>query len=446
MSEPLILNRVYNEDNLTTMRRMEDCSVDAVVTDPPYELGFMGKHWDSTGVAYSVEFWKEVLRVLKPGGHLLSFGGSRTYHRMACAIEDAGFEVRDMVEWVYGSGFPKSLDISKAIDKHAGVEREVVGVDRSAIRINAVRNCKGASSLQLGLKAEGSGVITSPTTDSAKQWSGWGTALKPAHEPICMARKPLGEKTVAENVLKYGTGGINVDGCRVPTDSGVDDMLRTVERKERKAPLWKDGSGFKNENNKLTGVPVSGRFPSNLIHDGSEEVVAMFPTNAGAAAPVAAGQKSWGGEIYGKFKQGGDDGATFYADKGSAARFFYCAKASASERNMGCEGMEDVEKWAGHANQINGSGKLAKPIIAKNHHPTVKPIALMKYLITLVTPPGGTVYDPFAGSGSTLIAAKQLGFNYIGSELQPEYCEIANARIAAATQEKPVVSNQLSLL
>lgn len=343
--------------NLEVLPKLVDCSVDAIVTDPPYELGFMGKAWDASGIAYNVGLWRECLRVLKPGGHMLAFGGSRTYHRMACAIENAGFEIRDQMLWVYGSGFPKSHNISKALDK----------------------------------SEEGK--------EAAKQWDGWGTALKPAHEPICLARKPI-EGTVADNVLKWGTGGINVDACRVGG--------------------------------------ITGRFPANLMHDGSQEVVELFPASAGAAAPVKAGYegKARNG-IYHDYKQRGDDGATYYADKGSAARFFYCPKASKADRDEGCEAFE-TRKVNSNLNTKNGSGERpdGEPTAErKNFHPTVKPTELMKYLCRLITPPGGVVLDPFAGSGSTGKAALAEGFYFIGIELNQEYLNIAKARIDAAANE-----------
>lgn len=391
----------------------------------------MGKSWDNTGIAYSVEFWKEVLRVLKPGGFLLSFGGSRTYHRMACAIEDSGFEIRDMVEWVYGSGFPKSLNIGKAIDKIQGNKREIIGEQTSGKILRA--NGQNERPYQ-----EGVDRFTMDITKGNSKFEGWGTALKPAHEPICMARKPLSEKTVAENVLKYGTGGINIDGSRIPTDNNLNGGAYSGGERPTQ---FLNGGLYRKEPE--TFSPPSGRFPANLIHDGSPEVVAMFPSNAGAAAPVASGQKGWGGEIYGKFAQGGDDGATFYADKGSAARFFYCAKASGSERNMGCDDLEEKDKQTlnNYANPSEGRTASKSGSPSKNHHPTVKPIALMKYLVKLVTPPSGIVYDPFAGSGSTLVACKELGFDFIGSELQSDYCQIATARLSAV-----VIDTQLTLL
>jgi site-specific DNA-methyltransferase (adenine-specific) len=352
------MQEIRHGDCLAVMREMQDASVDAVVTDPPYGLSFMGKKWDYD--VPSEDVWRECLRVLKPGGHLLAFAGTRTQHRMACRIEDAGFEIRDMIAWVYGSGFPKSLDVSKAIDKAAGVEREVVGPNPNG-RPNMVR--VEASVLAPRVDAP----LTAPATEAARQWQGWGTALKPALEPITMARKPLAG-TVAANVLEHGTGAINVDGCRVGTEATI-----TV----------------RNGNSGAHGR--YGRWPANLIHDGSEEVVRLL---------------------------------------NDAARFFYCAKASAKDRDEGVAGV------AGVAGGMSGrrDGTMGSITMRKNTHPTVKPTDLMRYLCRLVTPLGGTVLDPFAGSGSTGKAAALEGFRFIGIEREAEYVEIARARIAAAVE------------
>lgn len=350
---------LHEGDCVEVMKQLPDNSVDSVVTDPPYELGFMGKKWDSTGIAYSVVMWREVLRVLKPGGHVLAFGGTRTYHRMACAIEDAGFEIRDQLQWLYGSGFPKSMELGKQIDKAAGVKREVIGqLNTHDIRGNALMDRKGSVTLD----------ITAPSTPEAVQWDGWGTALKPANEPICLARKPLAEATIAANVLKWGTGALNIEACRIPVDPAVDDMLRTTNRAKRQSQTWEEGSGFKNEANSLTGVRAEGRFPANILLD--EEAAAMLDEQTGFGA------------------------------SGGASRFFYVAKASKSERGE------------------------------NNLHPTVKPLKLMRYLVRLITPPGGTVLDPFAGSGTTLLAAEREGFDSVGIEMNPEYCEIIRRRMA----------------
>jgi site-specific DNA-methyltransferase (adenine-specific) len=392
------------------LKELPDNSIDSIVTDPPYELGFMGKSWDASGVAYDVTVWQECLRVLKPGGHLLSFGGSRTYHRMACAIEDAGFQIRDQIMWVYGSGFPKSLNVSKSIEgllttgsanktafKHLAGEQ----VDRGDWGIAKQQFTYGqrdtnydetASATRLG-KLE-------PTTAEAQVWDGWGTALKPAHEPIVMARKPL-VGTVANNVLTYGTGGINIDGCRVGNET------RTYGGMSANQP---DVGTFRDDNwtPKEIEVTVAGRFPANFIHDGSDEVVELFPSD--------------------KPNQ-------------SAARFFYCAKASKKDRNEGLDEFEEKQtlggggltaeiKEDGSYETASAGGKFGS-VKAKqtNHHPTVKPTDLMRYLCRLITPPNGTVLDPFTGSGSTGKAAVLEGFSFIGVEQSEEYIAIAEARI-----------------
>ena len=413
MAEPIILHG----NNLELLRELPDNSIDSIVTDPPYELGFMGKKWDSTGIAYSVELWAECLRVLKHGGHLLSFSGSRTYHRMVVAIEDAGFEIRDQIMWVYGSGFPKSLNISKAIDKAAGAEREVTGlrkVSPSDLGQNSGWNALDTSS--------GEYKYTSSATDEAKQWDGWGTALKPAHEPIVMARKPL-DGTVANNVLTHGTGGINIDECRVGAE------IRTYGGMSANQP---DVGTFRDDNwtPKEIEVTVSGRFPANFIHDGSDEVLALFPESKGGAYPAKRGHA-----VNTAFASGQETEGGFRAmgDSGSAARFFYCAKANKSERNAGLENLSEQE--AGIKNESGRGFSETDPhrkIMRKNFHPTVKPIALMRYLVRLVTPPNGTVLDPFAGSGTTLVAATMEKFDCIGIEMTDEYLPIIEARVAYA--------------
>lgn len=361
---------------------MPDNSVDAIVSDPPYGLSFMGKHWDYD--VPDVETWAECLRVLKPGGHLLAFAGTRTQHRMAVNIEDAGFEIRDMIAWVYGSGFPKSLDVSKAIDKAAGAEREVIGQQK---RGEGRQFAEGASGFARGMVD-----ITSPATDAARQWQGWGTALKPALEPITVARKPF-KGTVAENVLQYGTGAINVDGCRV----GDEDMSGQFDRE------WNQDGTFGNGKRASQGKQCApGRWPANLIHDGSEEVLRAFPDAKGQQGDLnETGRNRPSSGRFGDMPPPAAHRARIESDK-SAARFFYCAKASKSDRGTA------------------------------NSHPTVKPTDLMRYLCRLVTPPGGIVLDPFMGSGSTGKAAVLEGFQFIGVEREAEYIDIAAARILHA--------------
>jgi len=393
MTEPYEL---HNGDCLEVLRTMPDNSIDAVVTDPPYGLAFMGKRWDYD--VPSEEIWLECLRVLKPGGHLLAFAGTRTQHRMAVRIEDAGFEIRDMIAWVYGSGFPKSLDVSKAIDKAAGADGEWYEHPQYASR-----NGNGTNSIYGQTDGRnGKRHLYAPATPAAQQWHGWGTALKPALEPITVARKPL-IGTVAENVLAHGTGGINVGGCRVGTDTvGWEGKGRNSDSATAGASRGGTQGGYNYTGGEAR--PVQGRWPANLIHDGSEEVVGAFPeTRArGNVLPTKRRQSGGAWAANGSAFGIGPDGLIDSGDSGSAARFFYCAKASKADRGDG------------------------------NNHPTVKPTDLMRYLCRLVTPPGGVVLDPFMGSGSTGKAAMLEGFRFVGIEREAEYLQIARARIQHA--------------
>lgn len=398
------------------MKTMDADSIDSIVTDPPYELGFMGKSWDSSGIAFNVEVWQEALRVLKPGGHLIAFSGSRTYHRMAVAIEDAGFEIRDQIMWVYGSGFPKSHNIAKAIQKADGVQP--VGFKENE---NAAFYGTGSAGQYNPTPRQ---LFMPPTEGVAAEWDGWGTALKPAHEPMVLARKPL-IGTVANNVLTYGTGGLNIDGGRVGT------TVETWPASRSYAPgqIQPGGKG----KTQATGDVPPGRFPANFIHDGSDEVVAGFPDSKGGAYPAKRGQA-----INTAFASGQETEGGFRAmgDSGSAARFFYCAKASKKDRNEGLDGFE--AKFSPTMNDGIGIKEHNSETATKkqNHHPTVKPTSLMQYLLRLVTPPNGIVLDPFLGSGSTGKAAMYEGFNFVGIELTPEYLPIAKARIEFALKDK----------
>lgn len=437
---------VINMECLIGMRMMlADNSIDAVVTDPPYGLskqpdmnevlrhwlngddyvhtggGFMGKTWDSFVPGPSI--WKEVFRVLKPGGHLLAFFGTRTYDLGTLAIRLAGFEIRDQIDWVYGSGFPKSLDVSKAIDKAAGAERsEVIG---KSTRHNSRSFGSEAGDNDYGTYAGGVPDILAPVTDEAKQWQGWGTALKPAHEPICVARKPL-VGTVAENILQFGTGGMNIDDCRTELNG---DFKSSANGRPSITGL------SDNYDPSTANQPdTQGRWPANLIHDGSDEVLNLFPAKAGAAAPVKGTEQSEvTNGIYGKFNDRVP--GQFYSDTGSAARFFYCAKASKSDRDEGVMlAMVTGAEMTGREPDTDGLNSpragAGRTSGARNNHPTVKPTALMQWLVRLVTPPGGKVLDPFTGSGSTGKACAIEGFEFIGFEMDPHYCEIAKQRIA----------------
>ena len=425
-------------DCLDRLKDLEDNSIDAIVTDPPYGLSFMGKKWDYD--VPSVDIWKECLRVLKPGGHLLSFAGTRTQHRMAVNIEDAGFEIRDMIAWVYGSGFPKSLNIGKAVDKLQGNERKIVGTQKLA---GTSATLKGNPNRK-NWYDQGKGGTYTPEisiTRGTSQWEGWGTALKPALEPITVARKPL-EKglNVASNCLKWGVGGINIDGSRVPTSDKYN------------YPNGAGGNSFSvgEEPDGKRTEPVEsnnlGRFPANLIHDGSDEVVGLFPSphGAGVKREIPSG-------VDNNYMGRGRDSGVRIGDSGSASRFFYCAKASKRERNIGCEGLETSKKFtAGNYSQsptcktcdltLNGTNdhsecsgevyyKEMESKNTKNNHPTVKPLALMEYLVKLVSREGQVVLDPFMGSGTTGMACKRLDREFVGIEMIPEYMEIAKCRI-----------------
>lgn len=392
-------------DCVLVMRTLSDASVDSCVTDPPYELGFMGKAWDKSGIAYSVELWREVFRVLKPGAYLLAFGGSRTYHRMACAIEDAGFEIRDQIQWIYGSGFPKSLDVSKEIDKKAGHWRGKAG------KVTTENGAMSGANYERTAKGD-------PITAAAAAWLGWGTALKPAHEPIVMARKPL-EKglTVAQNVLKWGTGAINIDKCRVETTEAWEG---------RQMPDAVDGVTWGGTLNTSSSSHSLGRFPANVIHDGSDEVLAGFPVTT--SGKVTSDKDAYGDGSM--FLNGVSNQNNQHGDSGSAARFFYSPKASKYDREAGLDG---ITARRGGSETFDpktrdGVGDERMPM-HRNHHPTVKPTDLMQYLCRLVTPPGGLVLDPFLGSGSTAKAALIERFRIVGIEMNPEYVEIAEARL-----------------
>jgi DNA modification methylase len=551
--------RIIEGDCVEAIAAMEECSVDAVVCDPPYGLGFMGKQWDTPGKSFverkaetrnrfdhvggnhnpsnaadaartaasenrKAQDWherwaREALRVLKPGGHLLAFGGTRTYHRLACAVEDAGFEVRDTICWLYGSGFPKSLDVSKAIDARAQVNaeterritavgavireyRERAGMERAQVSEAVVGTPSGACwnwehqqlpslefwpsikatlgipddfdgllagdrsrfiaaeravvearimvqgggnalHLRVGERREVAADITAPATPEAEQWSGWGTALKPAHEPIVVARKPLAG-TVAGNVLAHSTGALNIDGCRVDFHGEADEQ--ESKGKNRHADF---GSGAREnavygEDRRDRGehgnYDPPGRWPANVALD--PEAADMLDAQTGETSFNPAGEFGKRGRKGAVYGGGKGIAATVteerdvfgYGDSGGASRFFYVAKASRAERNAGLDGFEEKMPHdnAGHVHadgrawDVPGSHSTARA----NHHPTVKPIALMRWLVRLVTPPGGTVLDPFTGSGTSGCAAALEGFDFIGIERDPEYVPIAKARIA----------------
>jgi DNA modification methylase len=524
--------KILHGDCREVLATLPAASVDSIVTDPPYELGFMGKGWDQTGVANDPATWAAAFRVLKPGGHLLAFSGTRTYHRMVCAIEDAGFEIRDQIGWLYGSGFPKSLDVSKAIDKAAGA----LGARSRGFNAAGVGESNGGSKFRSDHPEY---EPYSPATDAARQWQGWGTALKPAWEPIVVARKPL-IGTVAANVLQHGTGALNIDGCRVATADDLNGGAYSAERKPSESEWVKHGGTIHSSTGEAFVQPP-GRWPANIIHDGSEEVLAAFPQTVAATSRTERSFKGWkqSGELTrdAVYADGGGSAARFFKeckwdsessdqpasdaasrsdscetstadtpaapptsrspgspptpastsasrsstptpsrapaglwdstdttpttptlcesngsappaidasinsarkaaaaadiDRGQGTRFWYSAKASRYDRNDGTYDLpaKVVSVWGGDEDDLSAGKKSTK---AKgNHHPTVKPTDLMRYLCRLVTPPGGTVLDPFMGSGSTLKAAELEGFDAIGIELDEGYIEIARRRIAS---------------
>jgi site-specific DNA-methyltransferase (adenine-specific) len=428
---------VFHGSNLDVLPFMADNSVDSIVCDPPYELGFMGKKWDSSGIAYSVDLWSECLRVLKPGGHLLAFGGSRTWHRLAVAIEDAGFEVRDSIAWLYGSGFPKSHNVALGIDKKLGHE-------------NRGRAIPVASKFQASDVEEKNKLVSNPVdeylakTDDAKKWAGWGTALKPAFEPVVVARKPL-VGTVAENVLVWGVGGLNIDASRI-------DFSET-ETDNRVGTDFVSNGGDASNNANDNQVPnrhyvqmykANGRWPANIILD--EYTAGLLDEQSGESKSGKPGIRTSDGfnaSTYGSgmgIKAGQSNGE--YGDSGGASRFFYVAKANKRDRNEGLDELDSVPA-AKMVDRKQGSAGMNSPRAgagrtggAKNFHPTVKPTDLMRYLIKLVTPAGGIVFDPFTGSGSTGKAALLDGFQFIGIELTADYLPIIEGRLRWAEQER----------
>jgi site-specific DNA-methyltransferase (adenine-specific) len=403
---------IYAGNNLEVLPTLPDNSVDSIVCDPPYELGFMGKSWDSSGIAYSVELWRECLRVLKPGGHLLAFGGTRTWHRLAVAVEDAGFEIRDNIAWLYGSGFPKSHNISKAIDKAAGVEFEA----KPASGVGFMNNTDDGYNTTLNQLTR-----TGESTDDAKAWDGWGTALKPAHEPIVVARKPL-IGTVAENVLTHGVGGINVDACRIGTETiNINNYPDGFDPKNNLNNISQVGQDYETK----TSV---GRWPANIILD--EYTATLLPESNATGSGKASGFRKGGGDGNSVGLAGTKNAADGFSDSGSVSRFFYVAKASKRDRNEGLDELPLIDRGSPAQGMQNMDG--GRDRFRQNFHPTVKPTALMQYLIRLVTPANGVVLDPFAGSGSTGKAAILEHKHFIGIELTAEYLPIIEGRLTHA--------------
>ena len=506
--------KLYQGSMLDMLEVIEPNTIDSIVTDPPYELNFMNKGWDNSGIAFQKETWQKCYEVLKPGGYLLAFGGSRTFHRIACAIEDAGFEIRDTIMWLYGSGFPKSMDISKQIDKRPNrsyenlnlfgkklkEQRELKGYSKNDIdKIMGTntayawwegRNYLGEFKIQFpdkenykklkeilelnddmdfifeeaereiigqreklesyqyknnnvyqinGDKEKITLDITLPSTDLAKQWQGWGTALKPSFEPIIVARKPF-KGSLVDNVIEYGVGGINIDECRV----GNEERTQFSGRSQSKSTVY---NSYNQDNAHYE--TVQGRFPANTIltYDNTdfEEVCGGFPnTKSGIAVRHNSGGNTFGGNN--KKPPMEDLG---YADSGSASRYFYCAKASKKDRDEGLD-IEEQVITDGRKKPIDNAFNRGETL-RKNTHPTVKPTELMQYLIRLVTPDNGTMLDPFNGSGSTGKAAmyenkeRKKNYKYIGIELTEEYLPIAKARIEYVYNLKTEEKKQMNI-
>jgi site-specific DNA-methyltransferase (adenine-specific) len=473
--------KVINGNNIDILKQYPDNYFDAIVTDPPYGLGkepnatelmkdwiekgyheitgtgFMGKEWDAF-IPQPI-FWKEVFRVLKHGGHVLSFFGTRTYDWGVMSMRFAGFEVRDCIQWLYGSGFPKSHNISKAIDKMYGAEREVVGKKECGYQVSISKK-RVEEGYRPNLTNSTKEVdITAPKTNEAKQWDGWGSALKPANEPIVLARKPL-EKglTIAENVLKWGTGAINIDGCRVEFTDIVNMGATQTTNNLSKVKFFDDDRN--NLEKPIETYKSGGRFPANLIlthHEDCECIenenwncvddcpIKILDEQSGVLKSGAMNSIAKGGKynVYGTMTE---RIVTNEASEGGASRFFYVAKASKSERNKGLDGFkiykqEELSSQEKTLTRVRENGTigenpyLGKTAEAKNIHPTVKPIKLMQYLIRLITPPNGIVLDPFCGSGTTGVACKLEGFQFIGLEQDEEYSKIAQARIDNYVEE-----------
>lgn len=439
--------KLYEGNMLDMLDVIEPNSIGSIVTDPPYELGFMGKTWDSSGIAFQPDTWYKCYQVLKPGGYLLAFGGSRTFHRIACAIEDAGFEIRDTICWLYGSGFPKSMSISKGIEA-----REKLGNagTRNKRKIEQACDTEEYTLRQTNNGAMGEIIETTrkqyiPNTDLAKKWDGWGTCLKPSFEPIIVARKPL-DGTCIDNVIKWGVGGINIDECRV----GVEELHNAYAGNKNTGFTAGDNRDEKGKG-MFSGLnhgetTVNGRFPANTIltYDDTdfEEVCGGMPdTKSGTEMTFGSVRKKQPDNCYklGFTQKEFNDGQIApdnYGDSGNASRYFYCAKASKKDRD---EGLEEFDEYimpkTGAEKRLTVGGSKDISLPRKNTHPTVKPTDLIQYLVRLVTPNGETVLDPFNGSGSTGKAVmyenreRNKNYKYIGIELTPEYLPISRARI-----------------
>lgn len=473
--------QILQGDCLERLDELDENSVDCIITDPPYGLtsitkrfgkkgsapakygkdgsfsrlskGFMGKEWDGSGIEYNVDMWEKCLRVLKPGGYLLAFGGTRTYHRITCAIEDAGFEIRDCIMWLYGSGFPKSMNIGLAIDKKNGVESPVIGQNEQILKKQAKDLREGkrkiVDSFNNGAPERNNGfnTVSADIKQAQNEWSGWGTCLKPAFEPIIMARKPF-KGSLINNVLENHVGGLNIDECRVPYEDTPNPATNPLYRQENKDRYKQVEGGRLSEGavawtSGKNGVNAGGRYPANLVltYDDTDydEVCAGFPQSKGGSGKGFKKEDYEEKGVATNFKRGD---FVPYNDSGSASRYFYCAKASSRDRDEGLNELEAKQmydgknaSWGyGNANGDNFGDRIAN-VKRRNTHPTVKPTALMQYLVRLVAPKGATILDPFMGSGSTGKAVayenkdRDMNYKFIGIEKDAEYCDIAKRRI-----------------
>ena len=411
--------KLYQGSMLDMLEVIEPNTIDSIVCDPPYELNFMGKGWDNSGIAFQPETWKKCYEVLKPGGYLLAFGGSRTFHRIACAIEDAGFEIRDTIMWLYGSGFPKSMNIGLAIDKKNGVESKVVSEEKC-----------GKNAMLGGLRDKITNNGNYQIKEAQNKWKGWGTALKPSFEPIIVARKPF-KGSLVDNVIEYGVGGINIDECRVGTSDNLNGGAYS------KGNYYTEDTVYKLGTKRLTGKykQPDGRFPANTIltYDETDfdEVCGGFPTSNKPNGSITKKYKM-NNQVYGDY--GYCNTWDAYQDSGSSSRYFYCAKASKKDREEGLDEFNQEKVNDGRQTSIDNAFQRGETL-RRNVHPCVKPTTLMQYLVRLVTPNGGTILDPFNGSGSTGKAVmyenkeRNKNYKYIGIELTEEYLPIAKARI-----------------
>lgn len=451
--------KLYQGNMLDMLEVVEKESIDSIITDPPYELNFMNKGWDNSGIAFQKETWEKCFKALKSGGYLLAFGGSRTFHRIACAIEDAGFEIRDTIMWLYGSGFPKSMNIGLAIDKKNGVESKVIRtMDAPDLQDVGTRQKElGNGHIQSFGQIENAKRLQYEIKEAQNEWAGYGTALKPSFEPIIIARKPF-KGSLVDNVIEYGVGGINIDECRVDFVSDEDYKITANKNQHEKfgtPPMTNNNVYGDYSMIQPRNYSATGRFPANTIltYDETDfdEVCGGFPNSKGASSQNNySNGHIYRGQSLQESKTSLNGYREWYNDNGSASRYFYCAKASKKDRDEGLDEFNQEKVNDGRQTPIDNAFQRGETL-RKNIHPTVKPTTLMQYLIRLVTPNGGTVLDPFNGSGSTGKAVmyenyeRNKDYKYIGIELTEEYLPISKARIEYVCNLKPEINPQLSI-